>query len=1640
MALTDKLFEYNLRAGDSLPVPVLLAPHTHGTAGATSRSYVATFVTLVGETTPTAVATIATTNATLTSGNYVTLEVSSIPAAAIATRFYRLNIGTYKLLAEVAAPTKTYNDIGATLQGDIVAPSANTSGRPEWKALLFNHGKYLQRQELMDLQWICLRGIRDLGDITYKNGDIISGSRPAFVSGTTWRFADMKIYLDGQIVTVSGEDVEIVGTGEEAVGIVITPTVISDITAPAALNEVMRNQDEEIDLAYAQPGAHRLIYAYTWGVDQEGQLAIQAFVDNVPKIVTVIPESTLAQIAIARRTHDVSGSFSVLPFAVEVQENHTPANQETMYELKVGAGKAYPMGYEVETVGPRIIDIEKARDTAFVNNGTTGAYDTPGGYVVAGLEENYTLTGLKIKFSVGGGSQHTITFPSPFAAKTAAQVATEIERLIVLIYDPGSAGGIYPSDISPQILFADDASGYLKLQAKDGANLTIHTIANNAYTILDIDAGVYSVDDSEGGTRIYEINDSYVKDVADVLFTTEVVTMAHNVNLKALLHTGLNSILGAATTEIRCIDGQFDWVPVGEGRIKDFERDGNYISFDIDPVGNTPPAGDYYVKYRYSREATAGARTLTTVTDEEVVRTANATDLLSKADVVEILQVANTSGQSVSAYTTYSLAKNSDDIGHSLSGVTWGTPSSQPYLAAHYFVTYTYWKHDTEGDYVTADCYSSYDDLELSPDESLNLRDCIDFRTTSTTKPVNGTSPSFEYNYYLARRDKLLLDQYGGMELVQGNPAISPPVPNDQPTKLTLAMFYIKPYTYTPSEVIYQSVEPLRTTQIGITDMKHRIERLEYWQAVNDLENQTKYSEAATGAQGLFTDPITGQNRISTQFDKNGITHTAAIDGAKNEVKLPVTQTFKKLDVDVDQCVNVKTFTGKEWEVVTTGVTVGSSLAMDFAPVLYQESKSASRRMNVNIDNIWSFDNGKLTLTPESDLFFDQTQMPRLTIDYDNNMASLLNEAYPIAASEITWGSWNYGEIPGAQWADGIPWNWTGAFGASTHWAPAGRTGTSTSTSMVPDRQLLDLGNRVVDLTAIPFMRTKNSNGSDFEITIEANSLMPNADHRCYIHNIAVDLTKTGTYAQGTAADGYTTVTTDTNGRLTAKFKMPSGVTIGSSLVEIVHATLSDTSTAKANFFGGGIRSVSQGTTLGMTSARCSTAVTTVSEYTTVWDPIAQSFMITTDYIPLCCVDVYFAAKSLTKPITLEVRRMSNGQPTKDVITSQTLQADDITVSASAATPTRFWFPEIVSYKVDSFSLVLVTDCTEYEVWVSEIGDTDILTGAVIQSQSAPGVLFHSPNGMSWEQLSKQDMKYRIYRADFETSATVMFENTTIVSSSIVCPKLEDYAGPGTNVKYYYSLDNGVNWVGFRPWQDQPLGGAYTACRVKIEVVAAGTDAGRVYLINPQSCGLVTLIHQANSNYIGNAIDFSDALNYPDEVRFILDADADGFSGAGVRSLTPYYSVDDGETWAEVKVPTTYTEIAKDSSFYEWEFRTQSEAKSITGITAATPMVVTSGTHGFQNNDIVTISDVTGTIATVVNGTWRVDAADTNTYALVDPLTGADSVGSGSWSSGGTTTIAPFAAARARVYLETTDVSQTPVFTNVRLICNKRSA
>lgn len=73
--------------------------------------------------------------------------------------------------------------------------------------------------------------------------------------------------------------------------------------------------------------------------------------------------------------------------------------------------------------------------------------------------------------------------------------------------------------------------------------------------------------------------------------------------------------------------------------------------------------------------------------------------------------------------------------------------------------------------------------------------------------------------------------------------------------------------------------------------------------------------------------------------------------------------------------------------------------------------------------------------------------------------------------------------------------------------------------------------------------------------------------------------------------------------------------------------------------------------------------------------------------------------------------------------------------------------------------------------------------------------------------------------------------------------------------------------------------------------------------------------------------------------------------------------------------------------------------KAITGATNASPIVITSNNHGFQNGDIVVHRGIGGN--TAANGTFRVASQTTNTYAIVTVKDGLNTTGNGAYTSGG---------------------------------------
>lgn len=178
-------------------------------------------------------------------------------------------------------------------------------------------------------------------------------------------------------------------------------------------------------------------------------------------------------------------------------------------------------------------------------------------------------------------------------------------------------------------------------------------------------------------------------------------------------------------------------------------------------------------------------------------------------------------------------------------------------------------------------------------------------------------------------------------------------------------------------------------------------------------------------------------------------------------------------------------------------------------------------------------------------------------------------------------------------------------------------------------------------------------------------------------------------------------------------------------------------------------------------------------------DPIAQSFYVEDpNGIFLTAVDIFFETKDEELPVTLQVRTMEAGVPSNVVLpfSEVTLTPDKITeLSTDGSAATTITFPSpiylsgppqrevrgapIANQEGVEYAIVLLSNSPNYRVFVSELGQRDLLTGERINIQPTLGSFFKSQTGTTWSPAQLEDLKYRIYRADFVNEGLVRFFN-----------------------------------------------------------------------------------------------------------------------------------------------------------------------------------------------------------------------------------------------------------------------------------------
>lgn len=520
------------------------------------------------------------------------------------------------------------------------------------------------------------------------------------------------------------------------------------------------------------------------------------------------------------------------------------------------------------------------------------------------------------------------------------------------------------------------------------------------------------------------------------------------------------------------------------------------------------------------------------ISSEYITRTANENQSLFVSDVVEVTQILDFTGNNVtvsnSAFAVdvtskYTLDNGQRDSYYDHSSIRLKSSTQPP--VGPIVVFYNRFNSSGSG-YFTVDSYGiDYENIPTytsSKDGSKYfLRDCIDFRpvrqsatsgsgtsvvfdvdasTFGPKIPENTSDILLDYAYYLPRIDKVVLDKTRRFEVIKGIPSLTPVMPQDNTTSMTLFILAYPPYVTDTKEITVQQVNHRRYTMKDIGSIEKRVENLEYYTSLSLLEQETvnKRDLSILDTQnlprfknGIIVDSFVGHS-VANVYDSD---YAAAIDPINKELRPSFNISSSRLKFDEANSSNF--------------LLTGSLLSANSTSVSFISQPKASKASNINPFSVVNY-LGKIKLSPQSDIWVDTETKPDVLVNIggDRDAWDMILDAAGVSNFNYEWNSWNtvwtgvqvqeaawIGQGPGG---NGIRIMGTDTIITTTQQA---RTGTA---SMVSTQTITQsIGDRVVDVSIIPYMREINVLfvGTDFKPNQTLYPFFDNTPVQKYVGN-----------------------------------------------------------------------------------------------------------------------------------------------------------------------------------------------------------------------------------------------------------------------------------------------------------------------------------------------------------------------------------------------------------------------------------------------------------------------------------------------------------------------------------------------------------
>lgn len=349
-------------------------------------------------------------------------------------------------------------------------------------------------------------------------------------------------------------------------------------------------------------------------------------------------------------------------------------------------------------------------------------------------------------------------------------------------------------------------------------------------------------------------------------------------------------------------------------------------------------------------------------------------------------------------------------------------------------------------------------------------------------------------------------------------------------------------------------------------------------------------------------------------------------------------------------------------------------------------------------------------------------------------------------------------------------------------------------------------------------------------------------------------------------------VQADADGNVDTLFTIPAGVPSGARLVEIVGTA----SHGMATYTGLGTISINVWRNVTNRITTFFTPSPPREAFVPRPDPLAQTFTLTASR-HTTGVDIWFTKKGIST-VRVQIRETTAGWPNQTVVAEGEIAVSQI--KENQVNRISFPFPIYLTAGVE-YALVVMTDTSDHEVAIAELGGWDAEKGQWVTSQTyQTGVLLSSSNASTWTPHQNADLWFKLVGPRFTaTTKRIHLGDVTMEDVTELLP-LADVLRPATGTDATFIISKAGTEVarvqaGQHLSLSERLNGTY-----KVDVELTGTNVASPILFDGT---FLVLGKVANS---GDYVSRSFPCGTAKKVSVRLDCLIPGSSGIRVHVQT----------------------------------------------------------------------------------------------------------------------------------------------------------